>query len=103
MITALGDGVLRRVLGLSAFVIVTLVSVAPALAACDFAPVKQQIDVILDQDKEKGARFRREVADGSDSIEVLNRLVSAQMREKIDVCRFYAAEYLAKRGFPPAH
>ena len=101
--TAPGDGVLRRVLGLSAFVSVMLMSVAPALAACDFAPVKQQIDVVLDQDKEKGARFRREVAEGWDSIEVLNRLVSAEMREKIDVCRFYVAEYLAKRGFPPAH
>lgn len=97
------DGLLRRIPGLGAFVIVTLVSVAPALAACDFAPVKQQIDVILDQDREKGARFRHEVAEGWDSIEVLNRLVTAEMREKIDVCRFYVAEYLAKRGFPPAH
>jgi hypothetical protein len=103
MMPAPGHRVLRHVLDLSALVIATLMSVAPALAACDFAPVKQQIDVVLDQDKDKGARFRREVTDGSDSIEVLNRLVSAEMREKIDVCRFYVAEYLAKRGFPPAH
>ena len=86
----------------STFMIAAVVSTAPA-AACDFAPVKQQIDVVLDQDQEKGARFRKEVAEGSDSLAVLGRLVSEDMREKIDVCRFYAAEYLAKRGFPPAH
>jgi hypothetical protein len=92
--------VLRRVV--STFMITAAVSIAPA-AACDFTPVKQQIDSILDQDKEKGARFRKEVAEGSDSLAVLGRLVSEDMRERIDVCRFYAAEYLAKRGFPPAH
>jgi hypothetical protein len=76
----------------------------PASAAtCDFEPVKRQIDQILDKDKEKGDRFRREVAAGSDSLAVLERLVSEDMREKIDVCRFFAAEYLAKRGYPPAH
>ena len=91
---------LRRVL--SACMIAAAVSTAPA-AACDFEPVKKQIDIVLDQDKEKGARFRREVAEGSDSLAVLGRLVSEDMREKIDVCRFHAAEYLAKRGFPPAH
>jgi hypothetical protein len=102
MMGALGHAVLRRVIGTSAFAMVTLMSVAPA-AACDFEPVKKQIDVVLDQDKEKGARFRKKVAEGSDSLAVLDRLVSEEMREKIDICRFYAAEYLAKRGFPPAH
>jgi len=92
--------VLRCVVSIG--MIAAVVSTAPA-AACDFAPVKQQIDVVLDQDQEKGARFRKEVAEGSDSLAVLGRLVSEDMREKIDVCRFYAAEYLAKRGFPPAH
>jgi hypothetical protein len=92
--------VLRRVV--SACMIAAAVSTASA-AACDFEPVKKQIDIVLDQDKEKGARFRRAVAEGSDSLAVLGRLVSEDMREKIDVCRFYAAEYLAKRGFPPAH
>jgi hypothetical protein len=92
--------VLRRVA--SACAIAAAVSTASA-ADCDFEPVKKQIDIVLDQDKEKGARFRREVAEGSDSLAVLDRLVSEEMREKIDVCRFYAAEYLAKRGFPPAH
>jgi hypothetical protein len=92
--------VLRRVV--SIFMIAAAVSTAHA-AACDFEPVKKQIDSILDQDQEKGARFRKQVAEGSDSLAVLERLVSEDMREKIDVCRFYAAEYLAKRGFPPAH
>lgn len=82
--------------------IAAVVSMATA-AACDFEPVKKQIDNVLDQDQEKGARFRKEVAEGSDSLAVLGRLVSEDMREKIDVCRFYAAEYLARRGFPPAH
>ncbi len=81
---------------------VVLPGAAPA-ANCDFEPVRKQIDLILDQDKEKGDRFRREVAAGSDSLAVLERLVSEEMREKIDVCRFFAAEYLAKRGYPPAH
>jgi hypothetical protein len=75
-----------------------LVACAPAQAACDFAVVKQQIDVVLERDAEK---FRREVRAGTDSLEAVNSLVTAQMREKIDICRFEASEYLAKRGFPP--
>ncbi len=70
---------------------------------CDFEPVKQQIDIVLDQDKEMSARFRRAFAEGSDSLAVLERLVSQDMREKIDICRFHVAEYLSKRGFPPGH
>jgi hypothetical protein len=91
----------RHVLCGAALLMVALAA-TPA-AACDFEPVKKQIDLILDKDQEKGDRFRREVAAGSDSLAVLERLVSADMREKIDVCRFFAAEYLAKRGYPPAH
>jgi hypothetical protein len=72
-------------------------------AACEFAPVKQQIDIVLDRDAERGATFRREVASGSDSIAAMEALVSAEMREKIDVCRYDVAEYLTKRGFPPFH
>jgi hypothetical protein len=94
--------VLRRYAGMSAFLVTTAIFVGPA-AACDFEPVKKQIDIVLGQDKEKSERFRREVAAGSDSLTVLGRLVSDEWREKIDICRFYAAEYLAKRGFPPAH
>jgi hypothetical protein len=45
----------------------------------------------------------RKVKDGSDSVAVIESLVSAEMREKVDVCRFYVAEYLTKRGFPPPH
>jgi hypothetical protein len=74
-----------------------------AHAACDFEVVKQQIDTILDRDAEKAARFRREVTSGSDSIAVVESLVSPDMAEKIDVCRFDTAEYLTKRGFPPFH
>lgn len=72
-------------------------------AACDFAPVKQQIDIVLDHDAERGAKFRSEVASGSDSIAMMEALVSAEMREKIDICRYDVAEYLTKRGFPPFH
>jgi len=74
-----------------------------ASASCDFAPVKQQIDIVLDRDAERGAKFRSEVASGSDSIATMETLVSAEMREKIDVCRYDVAEYLTKRGFPPFH
>lgn len=74
----------------------------PAIA-CEFEPVKQQIDNVLDHDKHKAERFRREVKDGYDSMKVLNDLLPPQWRDKLDQCRFFAAEYLAKRGFPPAH
>jgi hypothetical protein len=74
-----------------------------ASAACDFATVKQQIDIVLDRDAKRGATFRREVASGSDSIAAMEALVSAEMREKIDICRYDVAEYLTKRGFPPFH
>ncbi len=77
-------------------------AVARAQQPCDFPPVKRQIDVVLD-DKQKAEQFRHDVTDGWDSIEVLNRMVSEDMRQKIDACRFYVAEYLTKRGFPPAH
>jgi hypothetical protein len=76
---------------------------AHANAACEFMAVKQQIDAILDRDAQTAARFRREVKSGSDSIAVLESLVSPEMRKEIDVCRFEAAEYLTKRGFPPFH
>ena len=84
-------------------VIVAATLCAPVHAACEFVVVKQQIDTILDRDAEKAAKFRREVASGSDSIAVLESLVSSEMREKIDICRFDVAEYLTKRGFPPFH
>jgi hypothetical protein len=74
-----------------------------ARASCEFAAVKQQIDTILDRDSEKAAKFRREVKSGADSIAVIEALVSPDMAEKIDICRFDTAEYLTKRGFPPFH
>ena len=72
---------------------------SPVLAqTCEFTAVKQEIDVVLQRDAEK---LRSEVKSGSDSLEVVLTLASAAMREKIDICRFEASEYLAKRGFPP--
>lgn len=98
--TALGNSVWPRVAALLLGSIVSATSFA-AVQACEFPAVKQQIDIVLDRDTEKAAEFRREVASGSDSLEVLGTFVSAEMREKIDICRFEAGEYLAKRGFPP--
>ena len=80
-----------------------VISCYPVHSACDFDVVKQQIDTVLDRDAEKATKFRREVASGSDSIAVIESLVSADMAAKIDVCRFETAEYLTKRGFPPFH
>ena len=74
-----------------------------AQAGCEFAVVKQQIDLILDRDPDKAEKFRREVSSGSDSITVIESLVSPEMSEKIDICRFETGEYLTKRGFPPFH
>jgi hypothetical protein len=88
---------------LTAAATIAMLAASAAHAACTFAPVKQQIDIVLDKDAALGGKFRKEVAEGSDSIAVLETLVSARMREQIDICRFYVAEYLAKRGFPPAH
>jgi hypothetical protein len=51
----------------------------------------------------RSAWLTREVASGSDSIAAMEALVSAEMREKIDVCRYDVAEYLTKRGFAPFH
>jgi hypothetical protein len=76
---------------------------APAHAGCEFAPVKQAIDNVLDRDAAKAAKFRHEVKTGSDSIAVLETMVSPDMQKKIDICRFETAEYLTKRGFPPFH
>ena len=56
---------------------------------------------MLDRDTELAAKFRREVAAGSDSIAVIEALVSPEMAKKIGVCRFETVEYLTKRGFPP--
>lgn len=91
----------RRLGALLAFTL-SMATVLPA-AACDIEPVKKYIDEVLDRDKEKGAIFRREVASGSDSIAMMEKLAPPKMREEIDICRFHAAEYLTKRGFPPAH
>ena len=74
-----------------------------AHAACDFAPVRQQIDNVLDKDAAKGAKFRREVAEGADSTTMIETLVAADVRDKVDICRFEVGEYLTKRGFPPFH
>jgi hypothetical protein len=74
-----------------------------AHAACDFALVRQQIDNVLDKDATKGARFRREVAEGADSTTMIEALVAADMRDKVDICRYEVGEYLTKRGFPPFH
>lgn len=92
---------LLRVLAL-AFAAALLAGHAQA-QSCDFAPVKKEIDTVLDQDKERGERFRKRVADGDDSMKVLTQLAPAELRPMIDNCRFFAAEYLAKRGYPPAH
>jgi hypothetical protein len=83
-----------------------LIAAAPcgaARAACDFPSVKQAIDTILDRDAEKGAKFRAEVKSGSDSIAMIEKLVSSDMQEKVDICRYEVSEYLTKRGFPPFH
>src|SRR5258707_15898737 len=89
---------------LTALLIVALIApAAAARAACDFAPVKRQIDNVLDKDAAKAAKFRREVAEGSDSITMMEKLVTGDMRGQLDICRFEAAEYLTKRGYPPFH
>lgn len=91
----------RRFAAAAAFAV--LLFAAAGARACEFPIVKEQIDIVLDRDARLGAEFRAQVKDGSDSVAVIESLVSAEMREKVDVCRFYVAEYLTKRGFPPPH
>jgi hypothetical protein len=96
----------RQLLPVVAAVLFSIVVLthSPAHAeACNFAPVKQQIDNVLDKDPAKGATFRKEVSEGADSITMVEKLVAPDMADKIDICRFEAAEYLTKRGFPPFH
>ena len=95
--------VLRFLVGVFFAAMISIGAGRAAAATCDFMPVKQQIDIVLDRDTERGATFRREVASGSDSIAAMEALVSTEMREKIDVCRYDVAEYLTKRSFPPFH
>jgi len=71
--------------------------------SCDFAPVKSEIDQVIERDPVRAAKFRKEVAEGSDSIKVLTDLARKDLHAMIDICRFDVAEYLTKRGFPPAH
>jgi hypothetical protein len=87
----------------AAAALAVLLFAAAGARACEFPVVKEQIDIVLDKDARLGAEFRAQVKDGSDSVAVIETLVSAEMREKVDVCRFYVAEYLTKRGFPPPH
>jgi hypothetical protein len=94
---------LRSLSILSLCFAVTLISALSAHAACDFAPVRRQIDNVLDRDSGKGGIFRREVSDGADPISMIEKLVDSGMREQVDVCRFEVGEYLTKRGFPPFH
>lgn len=70
---------------------------------CNFANVKQHIDRVIDRDPELGALFRKEFKEGYDSIAILEKLLGEETARQIDICRFDAAEYLTKRGFPPAH
>ena len=96
--------VARHFLAIAVFGIVMMaMALDPARAACDFPAVKQEIDTVLDRDAARAAKFRHEVATGSDSIAVLESLVPPEMAKKIDICRFETAEYLTKRGFPPFH
>jgi len=85
------------------FAAFALFAVAPAFAACEFPEVKKEIDRVLDQEKPLGTEFRKQMSEGADSLYVMEKMVASAMREKLDECRFEAGEYLAKRGFPPAH
>ena len=82
----------------AAAALAVLLFAAAGARACEFPIVKEQIDIVLDRDARLGAEFRAQVKDGSDSVAVIESLVSAEMREKVDVCRFYVAEYLTKRA-----
>ena len=89
----------RRIAWTAAIATVGLTAAQPA-KACDFAEVRAAIDGAIEKDA-KG--FKKEFDDGSEPFTILEKVVTAEVARKIDVCRFQAAEYLTKRGFPPAH
>jgi hypothetical protein len=95
-----GSGLRRSA---AAAALAVLLFAAAGARACEFPVVKEQIDTVLEKDARLGAEFRAQVKEGSDSVAVIESLVTAEMREKVDICRFYVAEYLTKRGFPPPH
>ena len=37
------------------------------------------------------------------NLPMIEALVAADMRDKVDICRYEVGEYLTKRGFPPFH
>lgn len=88
---------------IGAAVATLLLSAQVTALACDFTAAKKEIDNVLDIDKEKSAVFRKQMAAGYDSLDVLGKMLPADAREKVEQCRFEAGEYLTKRGFPPAH
>jgi hypothetical protein len=84
--------------------VVLTISAPPARAAsCDFAPVKQAIDDVFDQDAAKFTIFKKEVSEGADPIAMMERLVPEDTRKMLDICRYQVDQYLAKRGFAPFH
>ena len=95
----------RPYLGLMALLVCALTGpAAPARAAtCHFAPVKQQIDAVLDKDSAKFAMFRKEVSEGADPIAMMEKLVAEDTRKMLDICRYEVDQYLTKRGFAPFH
>jgi hypothetical protein len=85
-------------------VAVLTISASPVRAAsCNFAPVKQQIDNVLDKDAAKFATFKKEVAEGADPIAMMEKLVAEDTRKMLDICRYQVDQYLTKRGFAPFH
>ena len=56
-----------------------LLFAAAGARACEFPIVKEQIDIVLDRDARLGAEFRAQVKDGSDSVAVIESLVSAEI------------------------
>ena len=66
------------------------------------ADMQKQIDQVL-TDREKGEAFRKEVKSGFDSLDVMDKYFPAELKDKLDACRYEAGEYLTRRGFPPGH
>ena len=103
-----GPGYLPWIVGIMAALVAALPALAPgaafAQATCaHFAEVRAAIDNVIDKDAAKAAAFRKEFKDGADSIWIIEQMVDADMRRKVDICRYDVAVYLTKRGFPPPH
>ena len=84
--------------------IAATLAAAPAHAGvCDWIGVKAEIDQVIASDPQRTAEFRKQIATGKDSLDVLLSLTTEPTRKAIDDCLHLVGDYLSDKGFPMLH